>query len=203
MHVHEHFEHRQTFPDAVAGSHREGDVGKSVPFLGIGARKAFRQEVLRIAPKGRMPVQQIGTDENVGARRDRIAAEFVRLQRAAREQPAGRIQAQGLLNHLVGEGERLGRVQSQRARRHGVGFGGQLRGSLWMLADQIPGPGQRCGGGFVSCHDESQHLIDHFLVAHGLFGLAVAGIHEHRQQIEALLRLAAAARDQFGDQFGQ
>ena len=52
------------------------------------------------------------------------AAELVGLERAARDQPSRRIEPQRLLQHLVGEGERLGGVEPERPIAAGaIGLG--------------------------------------------------------------------------------
>src|SRR5260370_30127952 len=127
-------------------------------FFGVGAGEALGPEFLRLAPEGRMPVQHIGTDEYTGARRNGIAAELVRLERAARDQPTRRIEPQRLLQHLVGELERLCGVQPERLiGTRAIGFGLQPRLGLGMLTDEIPGPGERRPSGLVPGEDQRQY----------------------------------------------
>ena len=40
-HVHQHLEHRNVLADAMARAHRKGNVGESMPFLGIDAGKTL------------------------------------------------------------------------------------------------------------------------------------------------------------------
>ncbi len=62
---------------------------------------------------------------------------------------------------------------------------------------------ERRGGGFVPGDDQGQYLVDQLLVAHRLIRVAIAGGHQHAQEVEMLLPFAAAAIDQFRDQLGQ
>ena len=81
----------------MARPHGEGDVGEFVPFFGIGAGKPFGAKFLRFAPELGMSVQQVGADEHVGARPDREAAQFIRIEGAPREEPAWRVETQRFL----------------------------------------------------------------------------------------------------------
>ena len=101
--MNQHFEHGHILADAMPRPHGKRDIGEPMPLFGIGAGEALGPKLLRLAPEGRMSMQHIRTDEHIGARRYREAAEFVRLERAAGEQPARRIQPQRLLQYLVGE----------------------------------------------------------------------------------------------------
>ena len=61
----------------------------------------------------RMPMQHVGTDEDVGARRDLETAEFIGLDRAPGYEPARRIQPQGLQQYLVSKGHGLGGAEAE------------------------------------------------------------------------------------------
>jgi len=100
--------------------------------------------------------------------------------------------------------QRLGGAQAQGLiAARAVGLFLQLRLSLRMLTDEIPGPRERRRSGFVARDDQSQHFIDEFLVAHGCVGVAIAARHQHGEKIEMLLRRTAAAIDQLRDQLRQ
>src|SRR6202011_6396855 len=122
----------------------EGNVGKSVPLFGVGAGEAFGSEFFRLAPKRRMPMQQIGTDEYIGARGDGVTADLVRLERTPGNEPTRRIEPQRLLQHLVSELERFCGVEPERLIvTRAIGFGVQPRLGFRVLTDEIPGPGER------------------------------------------------------------
>src|SRR5665213_3117794 len=101
--MHQHLEHRHVLADAMPWADAEGYIGESMPLLGIGAGETVGPEFLRFAPERRMTVQHVGADEHIGTRRDREAAELVRLEGAPRNEPARRIQAQRFLEHLMSE----------------------------------------------------------------------------------------------------
>jgi len=61
---------------------------------------------------------------------------------------------------------------------------------LRMLAEQIPGPGEGSGGGFMPCHKEGQALGHHLLIAHGLV-IFVSGLQQDGEKIIALCRVVA------------
>ena len=69
LQVHQHLEHRDVLADAMARAHGKRDVSESVAFLGIHAGEALRPKLLRIAPEFRVPMQHVGADEHIGARR--------------------------------------------------------------------------------------------------------------------------------------
>ena len=79
----------------------------------------------------------------------------------------------------------------------------QRFGDLWVLAHQVPGPSQRGRRGLVSRHDEGEHFVDHFLIAHGLIRVAVPGGHEHAQKVDMFLRFASPAVYEFRPLVGE
>ena len=96
-------------------------------FLRIDAGEARGLKFLRGGPEVRMAVQRVGADEYVRARRHRITAELVVLDRAAREQPSRRIEPQRFLHHLMSEGERLGRLEAEEPVGRAIRLGLELR----------------------------------------------------------------------------
>ena len=151
-----------------------------------------------------MPVQQVGADEHVGARPDREAAQLVGFEGAPCEEPARRVETQRFLNHLMSECQRLGRIEAKRRPdRDGVRLRFELRRGIAVLTDEVPGPGQGSGGGFMPGDDQRHHLVDHFLVAHGSVVFAIARAYQHLEEVEAFLGLAAPALDQIADQLGE
>src|SRR6266446_4662992 len=69
------------------------------------SRKPLRLKLLWMLPEGWLAMRQIGIGEHQGARRHPIAIDFILLSGFAREYPAWRIQAQGLLKDHPGIGE--------------------------------------------------------------------------------------------------
>ena len=122
-----------------------------------------------------------------------IAAEHIGLDRAAREQPAGRIQPQRFIDDLlrVGQGFHLLEARGDDVGR-GVDFGVQPRFHFGVLRNQIPGPVEPARGGLMAGDHQRHDLIDELALAHRLAGLLVARAHEHADEVEVLFAVGAA-----------
>ena len=121
-------------------------------------------------------MQHVGADEHIGARPDREAAQFVRLERAPREQPARRIQPQRLLQHLVGEAQATRRHRGCSAlpaeARSASASSSAAASGCWLTRYQV----QVSAAAVVSCPATIRVSTSsiNLLVAHRRVGFAVA-----------------------------
>src|SRR5580765_2737452 len=100
--MHEHLVQRETLSYAMPRTGRERHVCETRPLRLVPGREAPGLEGLRVLPEVWMPVQQVEWQQHVGARRHRVAAEHIRLDRAPRKHPARRIEAQRFIDYLAG-----------------------------------------------------------------------------------------------------
>src|SRR5437667_6270433 len=131
--------------------------------------KAIWIEAIRILPEGRVPLDEVGWNINFGSGGNEIVTEVVVFQRLARHQPAGWIQAQRLFDDLprIGESRQIVKLRGL-APEEVVEFVRQLLLDVGVLGNQIPGPVQDAGSGFVSGDNEGHDLVDQLAIRHRL-----------------------------------
>ena len=136
---------------------------------------------------------------------DGIAAEFVGLDRAPREQPPRRIQPQRLLQHLVGEGERLRRRRGAACRRRCGRPRPRARAAVSgcrLIRYQVQVSAAAVVSWPATIRVITSSISSLSLIA--VVGVAIARRHQHAQEIEMLLgvsrrRRSISSRDQLGE----
>jgi len=122
--------------------------------------------------------------------------------RAAADDPGGRIEAHGFGEHTLGVFQVRKIVEGgQAAVENPVDFVIKLLGGGGVLREQIPGPHQSVGGGFVSGEEQREGLVADLLVAHTGATVLVLSEKEHRKKVAFVLLTGAAFGDDAVDRF--
>src|SRR4030088_292026 len=90
--VHQHLVQGERFAYAVSWPGREWHVGETWALCLVLRRESLGPEHVRILPETRMSVQQVQRQQDVAACGNIVTAQYIRLDCAARQQPAGRVQ---------------------------------------------------------------------------------------------------------------
>ncbi len=195
--VQEDLVEREVLPDAVARPGRKRNVRECMACFDLRGVEMARIERLRQTPVSRMPMHEVGADEDVCAGRYRVPTQRVRSDAAAGQQPAWRIQPHRLVHDLprVRQADQVGIARVTQVA-HGALFCGNAHGNGGVGGQQPPRPVERARRRFVTGDDERHDLVDDFSVAHGLARVCVPGVEQQLQQVEPPLLPCAPNRDQ-------
>ena len=156
---------------------------------------AVRIELLRMLKEAGIAVHDPWAHDHVRSHRKRVAAKFHLFHRAAGQAPGWRIQAHRLLYHSVGVGETRQVFQLRRAAAENLAqLLTEFPFDFWMLAQQVPGPGQGNRSGLVPGQQESQDFVMQLAVGHAA-AIFVASRHEHGKQVAGVHSAGAGAAE--------
>src|SRR5207244_10083495 len=149
-----HFYESERLADACSRTQSKGKISKTISGKGRRHSETVGIETIRLWPPFRMSMYQIGRDEHVGIGCNRVTSDDVRGDRSPGQQPTGRVEAHGFLDHLTRVGQSRNVLDSRLARVERVELGMEAIFSFGMLRQQIPCPIERASGGLVTSHDQ-------------------------------------------------
>ena len=170
--------------DAQAGATAEWEVGKvRAPCSAFGG-EALGVKHVRILPEIGMAVRRVRAEPDQRVRRDNVAADFVIGQRFAVEANGRWIEPQRLLQHHTGV-DKPWEVLNHRdsPAQHPLQFRMQAALHVRVLGKQVPRPGERVRGRFMTGEQQRHDLIAHLPVVHALSCLLVTRQHQQREQV--------------------
>ena len=110
-------------------------------------------------------------------------------QRSARQEPASRIEVQGLVNHSTNVGQGFKVVCAGNAAfQYGLGFGACAVLRLRVMPHQIERPSKGLGRSLMARDDKCQQIVAQFLCGHGAVCFRILRRKQQVQQIGRILR---------------
>ena len=144
--------------DTATGAASEGEISESragVEVLGVRV-PAVGVEVMGVGPEAGVYVGDAGGEEEDGISGEARRAEGEGAEGAAADEPGGGMEAQGFGDDLAGVGERGG-VGVFGVSLVYFGFKSLAHGG--MLGENVPGPGEGVGDGFVAGEEEGEGFV--------------------------------------------
>ena len=178
--------HREVRAHADARPRPERQVAVAVavaPGLGLG-REMIRVEGVGGIPEHPVPMQRVDVEKDRLAAPDLAVVELIGRQHVSREESHRRIEAHGLIEHLLDVGHPgkvgvLGRPVTEHGAR--LGMGALLR--LGIVGQQVERPRDRQRRGLVARDDEELHVVQKLLRRHRAPGLGVFCLEHVIEQI--------------------
>ncbi len=126
-------------------------------------------------------MQEPRAHDHQGAGGQIHAVDHVGRERAPGDHPGGRVEAQRLVDHRAGPGERGQVAPAGRAGRQGVELGGEPLLHAGVLGEQVQGPGEARGDRLVAGDDEGDELVADLAVGEPALGVGRA--EQERQHV--------------------
>ena len=136
-----------------------------------------------------------------GAGRNGVTSQLKWLESHAPGRPDRGVQTHGFRENLIGQSQvrQVGQGDVS-VPKHFVKFRMPASLPLWMGGQQVPGPSQGQGGGFVAGCEQGHGLIPHLPVGQDAFvwivRLGIGRLHQQGQQIVSLPVRLTPLRDQ-------
>ncbi len=161
---------------------------------------AGRIETFRVRPPLLVTVHNPLAEQQRRACRQQITADDVILQKVPTHAPHRWVEAHRLGEHRVGV-RQVRQIRDRRApaREDPVELGVQRGRDLRMPTEQMKGPGQCVGGGFVTGKQDREDLVADLGVVHAGAGLSVTGGQQQRQQVRPARSGGTATLDEVVD----
>lgn len=182
----------------------EGDEGAAGGLFALVCGEAVGVKNVWSVPMFAVSVEEPWGDEDGAALFDLFVAHFVGLGGLSRDEADGRVEPEGLAEDVPDEFEAAGVAVLKVA---GADFAGDFFEEpgldVWAVGDEVEGPGQSAGGGFMACEEEHADLVEDFgvgeaVVQDGILGFEKAGENVARER-EGLLCRSEAFLDDLGE----
>src|SRR5690349_24617951 len=163
------FHHGETGADADARASAERKIRETRKAAAADriVAPAFGIEAFGIGKETRIAMDDPLEQENVGTSGDAIAVEFEVANGPAANAPSRRVEAHGFLDDHFGvrQARKIGERGSGTAQ-DGIQFGREGALRVGVLREEIPGPAQSVGGGFVAGEKQRHDFVAKLLVGH-------------------------------------